>query len=323
MSNVRLSRFSLKRNNVKTFLFFLGFTSLLWLFIQFSKNYTREVEVIINYINLPQDKILNDASDKKLRLVLNGNGFRLITYSWTIPQLNLDISEADRSKNDVYYFDIDKEGQVLKNKLGFMGRVLHAQKDSLKAIFDVSLEKKVPIRLTEKIDYAPGYGSDRGMILRPDSIAIRGAQKVVDTIGFVVTEDINLENLNSDFKAILSVKMSQFLDVVEIYPKQVEATIAVSKFTEGSQEIPVTLINVPEGKEVKIFPKEVKVVYRVGLDKYNQINIRNFKVVADYNQVSGDSSFLILDLVDKPEFVHDVRLMDKQVQFVILNQEKG
>ncbi len=319
MSNVRLSRFSLKRNNVKVFLFFLAFTSLLWLFIQFSKNYTQEIEVAITYVNLPEDKILNDASDNTLRLVLNGNGFRLITHSWTTPQLHLDISDADEFIGNDYHFYIDKENQVLKDKLDFKGRILSVQKDTVKAKLDASLEKKVPIKLGKDIKYAPGYGSDKGVVLLPDSIVIRGTEKVVDTIGFVMVEDIDLENLNTDYATTLLIKTDQLPEMIEINPKQVEAVIAVSKFTEGSQEVPVTLINVPKDKEVKIFPKEVKVVYRVGLDKYNEVGVRNFRVIADYNNVSDDSSFLILDLVDKPEFIHDVRLLDKQVQFVILN----
>ncbi|SEM12272.1 YbbR-like protein [Aquimarina amphilecti] len=320
MPKTKLNRFSLKRNNVKTFLFFLGFTSVLWLFIQFSKNYTQEVEVDIQYVNIPQDRILNEESDQTLKLTLNGNGFRLINHTWSKPTLELDIANATETEtSDYYYFYVDKANQSLKNKLNFKGRILSAQKDTLKVKLDVNLEKKIPIRISKKLLYAPGYGSDKGVVISPDSITISGPKRIIDTINYVVTENLKLEGLNKNYNTTLSIKIDSLPPTIGVVPMEIEANIAVSKFTEGSQEIPITLMNIPDGKEVKIFPKEVKVVYRVGLDKYNEISLRDFKVIADYNKVSSDSPFLILELVDMPISIHDVRLQDKQVQFVILN----
>ncbi|WP_299440525.1 YbbR-like domain-containing protein [uncultured Aquimarina sp.] len=319
MSKTKLSRFSLKRNNVKTFLFFLTLTSLLWLFTQFSKNYTKEIEVDIQYTNIPEDRILHDDSDQTLKLILNGNGFRLINHTWSKPQLQFDMANALETATSDYYFYIDKPNESLKGKLNFKGRILSVQKDTLKVKLDINLEKKIPIRISKELQYAPGYGSDKGVVLSPDSITISGPKRIIDTINYVATENLKLEGLNTDYKTTLPVKIDSLPPRIEVVPKEVTAIIAVSKFTEGSQEIPITLMNIPEGKEIKIFPKEVRVVYRVGLDKYNEISLRDFKVVADYNKVSEDSSFLILELIDMPTSIHDVRLQDKQVQFVILN----
>ncbi|GAA0719387.1 hypothetical protein GCM10009430_18390 [Aquimarina litoralis] len=319
MSKNKLSRFSLKRNNVKTFLFFLVFTSILWLFIQFSKNYTEEVEVDIQYINLPKDRILHEGSDQALKLTLNGNGFRLINHTWSKPKLQLDISKAIETSENEYYFYVNKADQSLKEKLNFKGRILSSEKDTLRIKLDVNLEKKIPVKVSKELQYAAGYGSDKGVVLMPDSVKINGPKNTIDTISYVTTEDLKLEGLNTDYKTTLAIKTDSLPSRVVVIPDEVEASIGVSKFTEGSQEIPITLMNVPEGKEIKIFPKEVKVVYRVGLDKYNEISLRDFKVLADYNKVSADSPFLILELVDMPESIHDVRLQDKQVQFVILN----
>ncbi|WP_299251579.1 CdaR family protein [uncultured Aquimarina sp.] len=320
MSKNKLSRFSLKRNNVKTFLFFLAFTSVLWVFIQFSKNYTQEVAFDVQYTNLPDDRILDENSDQNLKLTLNGNGFRLINYTWRKPSLKFDITNAiEANEENDYYFYLGEANQSLKDKLNFKGRVLSVQKDTLKVTLDINLKKKIPIRLTKEIEYAPGYGSDEGVVLSPDSIMISGPKRIIDTIYQVTTENLKLDGVNTDYKKILSIKIDGLPPRIQVIPKEVEANIVVSKFTEGSQEIPITLMNVPDGKEVKIFPKEVRVVYRVGLDKYNEINQRDFKVMADYNKLAEDSSFLILELMDMPLSIHDVRLQDKQVQFVILN----
>ncbi|WP_109097596.1 YbbR-like domain-containing protein [Aquimarina sp. AU58] len=318
MSARKKNRFSLKRNNVKTFLFFLIFTSILWLFIQFSKNYTQEVEVAIRYTNIPQDKIFNEQSDQTLRMVLNGNGFRLMNHNWSRPTLQFNVEDAVINSGDQYYFRVDKESSVLKNKLDFKGRVLSVQKDTIRLKLDHNLEKKIPVKIVEKIQYAIGYGSDKGLVVSPDSITISGPSQIIDTIQYITTENLNLEGLNVNYTSKLDIDIEELPATITVTPAQVEANVLVSKFTEGDQKIPITLNNIPEGVEIKIFPKEISVVYRVGLDKYNEISPRDFMVVADYAKASEESLFLTLELVNKPDYIHDVRLQVKQVQFVVL-----
>ncbi|KZS41803.1 hypothetical protein AWE51_20630 [Aquimarina aggregata] len=317
MSNRKKKIFSFKRNSVKTFLFFLIFTSALWLLIQFSKNYTKEVEIAIRYTNLPEDKIFNEESDQIVRMTLNGNGFRLMNHSWKKPILEFNIDDASSMINDQYYFRLDKGSRILKNKLDFKGNILALQKDSLRLKLDINLQKKVPVQLVQDVKYSVGYGSDKGLVIQPDSIVISGPSKIIDTIKSVNTASLQLEGLNVDYVDELTIDLESLPEIIKIKPDKVTATIEVSKFTEGNQKIPITVKNVPEDTEIKIFPKEVMVVYRVGLDKYNEISPRDFMVVADYAK-SGESSFLTLELFDKPESIHDVRLREKQIQFVVL-----
>ncbi len=318
MSSRRKGKFSLKKSNVKTFLFFLLFTSILWLFTQFSKNYTQEVEVTVQFTGIPKDKIVNNKSDHTLKMVLNGNGFRLIGHNWSKTILEFSVDDAVNSNNGVYSFYVDKGGLTINNKLDFKGKVLTVQKDTLRLYLDQNLQKKVPIVVAQNIQYAVGYGSDQGLEVLPDSVLLSGPSQIIDTIEQVRTKHISLDGLNVDYRSGLELDTDNLpLDVV-VNPLLVEANISVSKFTEGHQKIPITIQNVPEGLDVRIFPKEISVVYRVGLDKYNDISSRDFVIVADYAKASDESSFLTVELISKSEFIHDVRLQEKQVQFVVL-----
>jgi len=318
MSSTKKSSFSFKKGNVKIFLFFLTFTSLLWLLIQFSKNYTKEVEVEIKYTNIPKDKIFNDQSDQSLFMTLNGNGFRLMSHSWKKPVLQFNLEEASSSKEDEYYFRINKESKILRDKLDFKGKILRVRKDSLRLQLDLNAEKKVPVIPKEDIQYAVGYGSEKGLELSPDSVVVSGPSKIIDTIQNVNTESLVLNGINQDHTSDLNINLSELHSNVTVTTKKVEAKILVSKFTEGNQKIPITLNNVPDGVEIKIFPKEIAVVYRIGLDKYNEISALDFMVVADYAKASEESSYLTLELVNRPEAIHDVRLQERQVQFVVV-----
>ncbi|MEW7290461.1 hypothetical protein [Aquimarina sp. 2304DJ70-9] len=318
MPRRKKNSFSLKRNNVKIFLFFLIFTSILWLLIQFSKNYTQEVEVAVRYTNLPKDKIFNGESDQLVRMTLNGNGFRLMSHNWKKPVLQLNVDDAVSGNDDEYFFYVNKESSILKKKLDFKGRVLSIHKDTLRLKLDVNLEKKVPVKTLQDIKYTVGYGSDKGLVISPDSALVSGPSKIIDTIQFIHTEDLIIEGLNVDYTSELNINTEKLPASVLVMPQKIKADILVSKFTEGNQKIPITVNNVPEGVEIKIFPKEITVVYRVGLDTYNEISPRDFMVTADYAKASEESSFMTLELTNIPKSIHDVRLQEKQVQFVVL-----
>ena len=250
--------------------------------------------------------------------MFNGNGFRLINYYWGKPVLKLNIKDAITNIKDQYYFYIDKESSVLKNKLNFRGRILSVQKDTLKLKLDLKSQKKIPVIVEQNILYAIGYGSNKGISVSPDSVTVSGPSQIVDTMQSVKTKKIVLEDLNTDHNSKLDIDVEHFSSNIAVIPSTVKSSILVSKFTEGSQKIPVTLSNIPKGLDIKIFPKEISVVYRVGLDKYHEISPRDFIVVANYAKASEKSSFLTLELIDKSKFVHDVRLQEKQVQFIVL-----
>ncbi|MEW7279286.1 YbbR-like domain-containing protein [Aquimarina sp. 2201CG1-2-11] len=320
MSYRKKNRFSLKKSNVQTFLFFLLFTSMLWLFTQFSKNYTQEVEVTIKYTNIPKDRIVNAKSDQSLKMVLNGNGFRLIGHNWSKSILNFSVEDAFTTTSNKYSFFVNKETLLLNNKLDFKGKVLSIQKDTLELYLDYNLKKKVPVYAKRDIEYAVGYGSDQGLVLKPDSITVSGPSQIVGSINQVHTEKVDLKGLNVDHTAKLRINTEELPSDILVIPSRVDATVLVSKFTEGHQKVPITIRNAPDGMEIKIFPTEISVVYRVGLDKYNEVSPRDFVVIADYAKVSEESSFLTVELVEKPGAIHDVRLQEKQVQFVVLKQ---
>ena len=234
--------------------------------------------------------------------------------------LNFSVEDALNATNNRYSFFVNKEALLLNNKLDFKGKVLSVQKDTLRLYLDDNLKKKVPVYADQDIAYAVGYGSDQGLVLKPDSITVSGPSQVVGAIKYLYTEKIDLKGLNVDHTAKLRINTDELPSDILVIPPKVDASILVSKFTEGNQKVPITIRNAPEGMEIKIFPKEISVVYRVGLDKYNEISPRNFVVIADYAKASEESSFLTVELVEKPSVIHDVRLQEKQVQFVVLKQ---
>ncbi|WP_459211624.1 CdaR family protein [Aquimarina rhabdastrellae] len=310
------NRIAIKKDNIKTFLFFLGFTSLLWLFIQFSKKYTREVVINITYTNIPEQKTLDKNSDLTLKLTLNGNGFRLLRYMWKSPTLTFNMNDAKMQNENSYYFDL--MNVKWKEKLKYNGEIIALDKENLNVSFYQNLKKKIPLVSRQYITYAPGFGSAEGLKIEPDSVWITGPKTMVDTIHNLKLNPVELRGLNADFYEEIGIEQTSLPTEVKIEPEKIQGTIAVSKFTEGNIEVPVNLINSNIDGEIRIFPKKVKLIYKISLEDYSEIVFTDFKIIADYQKANTDLGTLPLTLVKKPDHVKDVRLQEEQVQFIIL-----
>ncbi|MEO2127795.1 MAG: YbbR-like domain-containing protein, partial [Christiangramia sp.] len=89
------------------------------------------------------------------------------------------------------------------------------------------------------------------------------------------------------------------------------------KFTEGSVEIPVEVINIPNGLNLAYFPKSVVVYYQVNLKRFDKINRSDFRVVCDYSEINEGDDFMVAKVVEKPELITNLRLNERRIQFVI------
>ena len=87
---------------------------------------------------------------------------------------------------------------------------------------------------------------------------------------------------------------------------------------EAVANVPVTAINVPEGCVLRTFPPQVQVHYVVGAKQYNNIDVSNFTVVADYSSTAGgEQKKCQLRLVKSPRAARNPYLSTTQVDYLI------
>ncbi len=313
-----LKRLHFKKSNFNTFLVFLFFTALLWLLMKFSKNYTNEISATISYVNIPENKLLNKASDSILNLVLTGNGFKLMNYQLFTPEIKIDVQKDALLKSNKGYFLTRQHRELLKSQLDYDGEIKEMSTDTLRVRFDANQHKKIPIQLEADISYASGYASKRGLVLVPDSVVVNGPAHLVDTTTVVYAKAIVLDAINEDQKIVVHLDLEKFPTNLKVLPDQVQGILEVDKFTEGTLSLPIQLINVPKNKRITIFPKTVTVVYRVSLEVYKKINTNDFKIVADYRNKDAANAFIPLKITKKPKSVQNLRMQEQKVQFVIV-----
>lgn len=314
-NKVKIRKPLIKRGPFKTFLFFLGFSTVVWIFVQFSKEYTEAVELPISYINVPKDKILSPENPSKLDLRVKENGLH-IAFNRLFPKvLYLDVSDS-KMENGKLIYNLEEQKSALLSQLNLEYDKAEFLKKTLNISYQQREVKKVPIRSNVELDFAVGYSALDDVEFQPDSIMVSGPKGILDTLSEVQTKVLRLENINNDISGTVNLDTAK-LERLTFYQTKIDYTLRTDKFTEGKVQVSIDLVNVPEGMNVVIFPKEVTVIYQVSLKKFNSVKKEDFKVMADFKNAVNSDGYLLVQLTEQPPQVNNVRLNEKKIQFVI------
>ncbi len=310
-----LTRTRFKKTNFNSFFFFLFFAVVIWIFVQFSKQYNEVIDIPVNYVNIPPDKLLDANNPSVLKLRMEENGFRIAWFSLFPPTLDVDVSKAVQQNDQLWYFIDDNRNDIV-SQLNINFEDSRFVKDVLVIDFEQMKEKKLPVVSRIELEFAAGYSATDPLQLQPDSVRVSGPDALLDTLSRLYTEKLNLKKIKETASGKIKIDTSGFKHLT-VHQPVLNYLLEVEKFTEGSVQVPIELVNVPEDLNVVIFPKETLLFYQVALKEYNQIVASDFRVIADFSTVQESQDFLVPEIVKKPEITTNLRLNEKRIQFII------
>lgn len=310
----KISDTKFQRVNFKAFFFFLTFSFLIWILVQFSKKYEENIKVPVVYTTIPKDKIIS-KQPIFLELKLRENGFKIAWVSLFQKEFKIDLSKL-QIVHDSLIFNIENNTKKIRANLGLNLEDVVFLDDVLRIGFQFKEVRKVPVKAQMNIEFKPGFASQDSLKITPDSIKISGSKKKVDAIHAIKTKLINLKNVDQSLTGKIPFDTTGIGDIT-LYQKAANYTLEVEKFTEGKIDVPIFVINAPKDMEVIIFPKNLKVVFKVSLKNFDKVSKNDFRVVCDYEDLKGEQDFFIPKIVEKPHFITNLRLNINKVQFVV------
>ncbi|SOS49283.1 conserved hypothetical protein [Tenacibaculum dicentrarchi] len=305
-------------NIPKTFFGFLSASVLFWLLINLSKKYTTEIEIAVTYSNITIQKTIINTPIKKISLIVKGSGFKLISQNFTNSTVKLDLEKAHKKKKNNYYFLTKNSYSEVQRQLNSGIELIKFQRDSIPLEMGDLASKKVPLKTNLELNFQLGYDLASPIKITPSHVLISGETSLIDKINFLNLSKETLKNISE------STTLKSTIETPKQVKKEVsfaKISIIVDKFTEGEIEVPITIKNAP--KNINIFPKKVKVIYKVGLKNFNKINANLFKVSCDYKQItSNETSYLTPKLIQFPDSITIQRIVPKKIDFLIHKKTK-
>ena len=307
----------LKEKEVKVFLVFLFFSTLVWFVNKLSNNFNGTAVFDLNYTNIPENLMLVNASHDQLRVKLDALGFHFLGMSVSNKKVQIDISKTDKKGNEFYISKIDFEKQIEKQLPSSM-KLDGVMTDTLFFNFQEVIIKKVPVEPDVRINLAQNYLLDGGLLIEPDSITIKGPKSQIDTIDYVKSSKIDLTKLTSDFSEITTIIKSEALSKTIFSNESVIVSGKVSKFSEKKVSLKIEILNVPIDVSIQTFPEYVDVICLGTLETLKELDISDFQVVADYQELKNKKSQkLSLILQRKPSKLYNATVMLTEVEYIL------
>ncbi|MDO6674553.1 hypothetical protein MK851_09195 [Tenacibaculum sp. 1B UA] len=304
-----------KFNIPKTFFGFLTASVFFWLLINLSKEYNTTLVYSVEYVKLPQQKTLIETPINQLSLKLKSSGYNLLVASITHKPIKLDLTKVSKKTRTNYYFlskDLTSEVQKqLKSSIELTKIV----EDTIPLKIGTLSSKKIPLKPNLNITFQLGYDLSKPVTITPDSVLISGDETYVKETKFLTLENITLENLSKSTNISSPIIFPENTQLKSSH-STAEISIDVDKFTEGEIEVPVFVKNAPKG--INVFPKKVKIIYKVGLQNFNEVTPDLFKVECDYLQSKNkEVNYLTPQIKDLPDMVTLVRIVPNKIDFLI------
>ncbi|MHA7831470.1 MAG: CdaR family protein [Flagellimonas sp.] len=310
----------LNQKKAKVFSLFLLCSFLAWFISNLSETYESRAYFTLNYRNLPDSLLLGKNSNDQIEAKLRTSGFQFLYYKVFKRRIDIDVSQVE-FQNGGYVMSEEALRRQMDQQLSQNISVL----DLDRSVLDVDLyqvdSRKIPIEPMLNIQLQQNYILDGKVKTSPDSVIVKGPKNEIDTIETIKTAPIQLTNINEDFSSEVSL----------VFPKGLENSIfsvgratvvgKVSKFSEKVFDVPIQVVNIPEGYQIRTFPNSVTVLCKATIERLKEISASDFEVVADYGQLDGsESSKLFLEITESPQKVYDIKLEENTVNFVLKQQ---
>jgi len=291
--------------------------------IKLSLESSSNIDLPINYTNIPENKILINKPDTLLSLRVRSKGFRVFSdkYFRSFEPFLIDLGNLKLSKENNKYsayiltsiFD-RKINRDIKSEV----EVLSISPDTLYfELMDVEV-KRVPVKLMLEYSLKKQYFLYDSIRISPDSLTITGPADLLKAVSFVENNTATLKDIDATQTLALAINTENISSNIVLSGDSIKVYLNVEQYTEAEVEVPVETIKGAEGISLRTFPDKVKITYLVALKDYKKVEASMFEAVVNYEgSVMSQSSKLKVELRQTPKFTKVTRITPEKVEFII------
>ena len=300
-----------------TFLIFVVISTILWLFVKLSEDYTTQIDFRFRIDDVPTDKWIS-TPEQTAKLSLTTDGFHTLRYKMLREQkrvVSLSLGEVPyRLESGTTYsfsslYVTERVAELLNvtaTDLTMNDAMVYFNLDPLKS-------KVVPVGLKSDIRPQRQYGVYGIPVLEPSSITVYGPADVIDTLKSVTTQLLNKSNVSEGFTEMVPLDLLDGIIRSEV--TAVSATVQVEKFTEADVAVPVAQ---PDKVHVRLFPETVTVKCLTAIKDYPNLTPDLFRVEVDKTQLKDLQPLLDVKLVSWPQYVQVLNTTPEKVEYLIV-----
>jgi YbbR domain-containing protein len=302
---------------IKVFFLFLLLSAIFWFFSALSEKYTYNTEFSISYKNIPSNLLFQESPPTKIQAQIDATGFKILSHKLGTKNIDLDLSKFNLKNKNTYYFLPNNQLDLFQEQLQET-KIRHFDNDSIILILGKLITKKIPIKSKIKLNFEPGFKLTEYLIIKPDSILIKGPKNIIDSIDFIVTDTDEINLIKDNFTKKVNLILPETNSKLSFDTKEAIITGKVAKFTQGQLEVPIHILNIPQGVQMELHPKTANIKYQVTFENYQKITSDSFTISCNYPISNHDSITAIPIFVSKkPDFITEFTITPQQITYLL------
>ena len=164
-------------------------------------------------------------------------------------------------------------------------RLIETQPEDITCDFFTEQEKSVLLVFRGDLKTANEYPIIGQPTLARKRMKIFGDEKTLSAIDTLYTEPQDLSEVSDTMRMRCAIEVPQGIRAEE---DSVDLCIIAERFTEKKFTIPIHIKGVPEGYHIRLFPKEVEVSVRVGMNHFSQVKANDIHASCAYSPERTD-----------------------------------
>lgn len=316
---VRNFLFSSANREFLTFFFFLVLSTIFWLMTELNETYEREIGVPAYLVNIPKNVVVTSDMEDTVRVTVRDKGFALLAYTYGegIRPINVNFQSAITRQSGYGVVSSQELMKMINQRFSGSSKIVQVKPDRLDFHYNYGLSRQVSVKMSGHVVPGKSFYLARTRFW-PEKVTVYGSKQALDSLRFVKTVPINITNFND---TVLRTVALETIKGVKIVPNTVRIGLYPDILTEENIEVPITAVNMPEGKVLRTFPQRVTVNFIVGASMFRSISPEQFAVVVDYNEIiDHPSDKCSIHLRETPQGVRNARLKMTQVDYLIEEQ---
>lgn len=316
---VRNFLFSSANREFLTFFFFLVLSSIFWLMTALNETYEREVSVPAYLVNVPKNVVITSDMEDTVRVTVRDKGFALLAYIYGegVRPININFQSFVTRQSGYGVVPSQELMKMINQRFSGASKVVQVKPDRLDFYYNYGQSRQVPVKMAGIVVPGKSFYLARTRFW-PETVTVYGSKQTLDSLRYVKTVPINITNFND---TVVKTVALEKIKGVKIVPNTVRIGLYPDILTEETIEVPVTAVNMPEGKVLRSFPQRVTVNFIVGASMFRSISSDQFAVVVDYNElIEHPADKCNIHLRQCPQGVRNARLQMTQVDYLIEEQ---
>ncbi len=274
------------RRDVLTFLLFVIIATLVWYGHAMQSVRNTRVPVLIQYTGKPDAIGLKAPGlPDTVMIEVRDAGARLNTYHRDPLRLTIDLHSYIHGERGRIYIPSDALRRSISDILQGTSRLIETQPEDITCDFFTEQEKSVLLVFRGDLKTANEYQIIGQPALSRKQMKIFGDEKNLSAIDTLYTEWQDLSEVSDTMRVRCAIEVPQGIRAEE---DSVDLCIIAERFTEKKFAIPIHIKGVPEGYHVRLFPKEVEVSVRVGMNHFAQVKANDIHAWCTYSPERTD-----------------------------------